>query len=235
MRLRSALSLARELGPRGIAKVLRERAWSEHRAFGLASDLTDIPPVRSPKIAVSMQPRDPREFKGRFAEELERVTGADYVEVDTRIRFCEAGMEGLHVAEDPDGRPIYAHWLIESDNQAGLHRATHGLFPELAPHEALVEGAYTFVGFRSMGALAEGARQLLVKAAEKGATRCYTYVSMGNTPALRGANHAGFDVDHVRVTTYRAGRRRIEMRPPLPEERAVWEKATAPKPSPAAA
>jgi hypothetical protein len=228
MTVRSTLSLLRQLGPRGLADVLRERAWSEHRAFGLVCDLTDIPPVRAPKIEVSMEPRDPREFRG-FLEELERVTGDDYVEVDTRTRFCDAGMAGLHVAEDPQGRPIYAQWLIDSDNQDGLHRATHGQFPHLGPDEALVEGAYTFVGYRSLGALAEGARQLLVNAAEKGATRCYTYVSMGNTPALRGVNHAGFDVDHVRVTTFRAGRRRIEMRPPQPEEWAVWEAATAPR------
>jgi hypothetical protein len=230
MRQTSTLALLRQLGLRGVAKALRERAWSTHKAFGLAGDLSDIAPARAAKIEISMEPRDPHEFTG-FADELARVSGDDYIEVDTRIRFCEAGVRELYVAADPQGRPIYAQWLVDTDNQAALHQAIPEMFPQLARDEALVEGAYAFVGFRSMGALGEGARQLLVKAADKGARRCFTYVSTGNTPALRGVRNAGFDVDHVRVTIFRGGRRRVQHRPPLPAERAVWEAATAPRPS----
>lgn len=229
MKQRSTLALLRHLGLRGLARVLRERAWSTHMAFGLAGDLSDIAPARAPKIEITMQPCDPHQFTG-FVDELARVSGDDYVEVNTRIRFCEAGVRDLYVAADPEGSPIYAHWLVDSSNQAALHQAMPGVFPYLARDEALVEGAYAFVDFRSMGAFGEGARQLLVKAADRGARRCFTYVSMGNTPALRGAKNAGFDVDHVRVTTFHGGRRRVRHRPPLPEERAMWDAATAPRP-----
>ena len=234
MRLTSMIALLRQLGPRGVARAARERAWSENLSVGLLCNLSDIRTVPAPKIDVSMQPRDPQHFSG-FADELSRVTGDDDVEEDQRIRFCEAGVTDLFVATTPEGQPIYAHWLVDHSNRAALHRVTHGMFPDLAPDEALVEGAYTFVAFRSMGALAEGARQLLVKAAERGARRCFTYVSVGNTPALRGAMHLGFEMDHVRVTTLRAGRRHVLWRSPLPRERADWEAATAPRRSPSAA
>ena len=234
MSLRSVLGVLRELGPGGIAGVVRDRAWSESASFGLVRDLHNVPGPFPTEIEVVMRPCPSRTFAG-FTEELTRVGGDDYFEVDQRVRFCQAGVEGLHVATDPEGRPIYAQWLIDSGNQSTLHAATHGQFPNLGPDEALVEGAYTFVDFRRMRAFVEGWRQLLAKAAESGATRCYTYISFGNVPSLRGAARIGFDLDHVRVTTFRAGRRRIVMRPPLPPERARWEAAIAPKPAAATA
>ncbi len=228
MTLGSKIGVLGELGPRGIAEVVRERAWSESRSFGLACDLRHLPPAFPTEIEVVMLPCAPRSFAG-FAEELSRVSGGDYLEVEQRMRFCQAGVEGLHVATDPEGRPIYAQWLVDSDNQSALHAATHGQFPNLTPDEALVEGAYTFLDFRQMRAFVEGGRQLLAKAAEHGASRCYTYISFGNVPSLRGAARVGLILDHTRVTTFRAGRRRVVRRPPLPAERTRWEEATAPR------
>jgi hypothetical protein len=228
------VTLLRRVGMRALGEILRDRAWSQSSAFGLVCDLSDVPPALSPTIDIAMEPRAPGQFTG-FSEELSRVTGDDYIEVDQRVRLCNAGVDGLHVASDPEGRPIYAQWLIDADNQAALHRATHGQFPQLAQDETLVEGAYTFVDFRRLGAMGEGSRQLLVKAAEEGAARCYTYVSIENVPSLRGVARAGFDLDHVRVTTFRLGRRHIVRRPPLTSERVLWEEATKPKqPVPAA-
>jgi hypothetical protein len=218
----------RKLGPRWFAKALRDRAWSERLSFGLVCDLSKIPPARSPKIAVVMHPCTPQQFTG-FADEFGRVSGNDSVEVDQRVLLCDAGVPGLHVATTPEGRPIYAQWLVDSGNQSAFHRATHGQFPDLAQDEALVEGAYTFVDFRRLGAMGEGTRQLLVKAAEGGGARCYTYVGIENVPSLRGVANAGFDLDHICVTAVRAGRRHVLRRPPLPRERAQWEAAVKPK------
>lgn len=228
------IALVREVGLRGLAKAVRDRAWSEGLSFGLACDLSAIPPARTPKIDVVMDPTTPQSFTG-FADELGRVTVDDYIEVDQRVRLCDAGVAGFHVATDLEGRPIYAQWLVDRANQAALHGATHGQFPDLAQDETLVEGAYTFVDFRKRGAMAEGMRQLLVKAAESGAARCYTYVAVDNVPSLRGCANAGFDLDHTRVTTSRAGRRRVLRRPPLPQEREQWEAAIKPKPRASAA
>ncbi|MDQ3723384.1 MAG: hypothetical protein M3376_10035 [Actinomycetota bacterium] len=234
MKPKAMIALLREVGPHGFVQAIRGRAWSESLSFGLACDLSDIPPARTPKIAVVMDPSTPQSFTG-FADELGRVTGDDYIEVDQRVRLCDAAVAGLHVATDPEGRPVYAQWLIDSASQDALHGATHGQFPHLAPDETLVEGAYTFVDFRKLGAMAEGMRQLLVKAEAKGAARCYTYVAIENVPSLRGCANAGFDLDHTRVTTSRAGRRRVLRRPPLPQERAQWEAAIKPKPRASAA
>ncbi len=220
--------MVRQLGPRWFAKTMRDLAWSESRSFGLVSDLRNIPPPRSPKIDVVVHPCTPQQFTG-FDDELGRVSGDDYVAVDQRQRLCDAGVTGLHVATTPEGRPIYAQWLVDTGNQAAFHRATHGPFPDLAQGQTLVEGAYTFVGFRRLGAMSEGTRQLLVKAAELGGARCYTYVGIENVPSMRGVANAGFDLDHICVTTLRAGRRHVLRRPPLPRERAWWDAAIKPK------
>lgn len=231
MKPNAMISLVREIGPRRFAQALRERAWSESLSFGLACDLSDVRPARTPKIEVVMEPTTPHGFAG-FAEELGRVSGDNYIEVNQRAQLCQAGVGGLHLATDSDGRPIYAQWLIDHGGQSALHGASRGQFPNLAQNETLVEGAYTFVDFRKMGAMAEGMRQLLAKAAVAGAARCYTYVAVDNVPSLRGCANAGFDLDHTRVTTLRAGRRRVLRRPPLPQERAQWEAAIKPKPRP---
>jgi len=48
--------------------------------------------------------------------------------------------------------------------------------------------------------MGEVTRHLLLKAAETGAAR-RIYVAVENVPSLRGGANAGFDLDHIRVTT----------------------------------
>jgi hypothetical protein len=110
---------------------------------------------------------------------------------------------------------MYAQWLIDRTSQVSLHAISNGLFPQLREDEALVEGAYTFVAFRRLGIMAEGMRQLLVKAeAVDGAARCFTYVASANVPSLRGCANAGFELDHIRITQQRVGRRRVRHQAP---------------------
>ena len=112
-------------------------------------------------------------------------------------------------------------------DQARLHRSTGGLFPPLADGEVLVEGAYTFIAFRKQGAMADGMNQLLATARSEGAHSAITYVTDDNVPSLRGCANAGFELDHVRVTTRRLGRRASRRAPLDASARAAWEKALA--------
>jgi hypothetical protein len=174
-----------------------------------------------------MKPSEPRSFRG-FADELGRVDGDDALEVASRIRMCNAGVEQLYVATDDDGEPIYAQWLIDVTNQKALHVVVPRLFPDLAPDETLVEGAYTFVRSRRTGAMADGMNQLLVEASARGARRCFTYVAAGNAPSLKGCARVGFELDHVRLTRRRLGRRSVVRQPPSPSDRSAWTTAIAP-------
>ena len=231
-RLRSfrdqARTLAKGVGSlRALAQVLARRAWSSEKSFGLVADLSDLPEPRRARVPVLMKPCEPRSFKG-FADELERVDGDDALEVASRIRMCNAGVEQLSVATDPGGEPIYAQWLIDVSNQEALHTVVPRLFPVLGPDETLVEGAYTFVRSRRTGAMADGMHQLLVAASTGGERRCFTYVSAGNAPSLKGCARVGFELDHVRLTRRRLGRRSVVRQAPNPSDRNAWTTAVAP-------
>lgn len=221
----SPLSMARELDVRELTAIARRRAWSVSMSFGLeCRDPAGSPAPRPAGIPVTMTPRDARSFTG-FHDERAAVSGGDAIEVLSRIRMCEAGVQGLHVAEAPDGRPIYAQWLIGAEEQAELHALTNGLFPQLVAGEGLLEGAYTFVAFRKLGAMSDGMHQLLDVATQQRMTRCITYVSPGNGPSLRGCANAGFTAGHARITRTGVGMRRYAFRALEPDELGAWRAA----------
>lgn len=227
-RVRSSFALIRGIGLAGIVRALGDRAWSTNISFGLACDLARVPPARPTAVAVHMRETDEKTFTG-FHAERERVAGDDYMEIDQRLRMCASCVVVLYCAFDPEGAPIFAQWLINSRTQFRLRRMTHGQFPELSESEVLAEGGYTFVDFRRLGAMGEGLRQVLCIARENGAERCVTFVTVDNLASLRGVANAGFELEHVRATVSRLGRRRVIRRAPTPEERTLWEQAITPR------
>ena len=175
-----------------------------------------------------MAPYDPESFNG-FEDELPRVSGGDAVEVAQRQGLCAAGVRTLYVAVDDSDVPIYAQWLVRRDEQDALHRATHGIFPQLGEGEALVEGAYTFLSYRRFGAMADGMHQLLVRARDSGDRKVFTYVALTNIPSLRGCANVGFVPDHVRRDTRRLGLRRVRRVPLDGLSNAIWAEAVKPR------
>lgn len=202
------------------------RAWSSSRALGLRAPLDALPDPKPAAIPVTMVATDTARFAG-FEEELRRSGEDDSLEVLGRARFCRGGVTTMYVASDEQGAPIYAQWLVTSADQDRLHAVTGGLFPPLHDGEVLVEGAYTFIAFRKLGVMADGMHQLLVIARDAGAHSAITYVTDDNVPSLRGCARAGFDLDHVRMTTRRLGIRRSVRRPLDDDARAAWQRALA--------
>ena len=223
-RLPRALGLLISVGPREFVRVCLRRIWSSTVSFGLRVDLDGLPEVRPARIAVRMEPRDTASFTG-FEDELERVSEGDAVEVAQRQSLCVAGVRTLYVAVDDSGAPIYAQWLVRGDEQEPLHRMTNGLFPQLGEGEALVEGAYTFVSARRLGAMADGMSQLLVRARDAGDRRVFTYVAEENVPSLRGCANVGFVPDHLRRNVSRLGLRRVRRVPVDESWEARWAAA----------
>ena len=211
------------VGPRSGVSVLREQLWFTKRFLGLRADLAELPESRSALLPLVMEPVTGATFKG-FADELREVTGGDYVEALLRQRLHAAGVSTLYVAVH-DGRPAYAQWLIRAEHQEALHAHAPGRYSRLAGDEVLVEGAYTFAGFRRLGAMGDCMGQLLRLAAAEGARAALTYVEAHNVPSLRGCATVGFEPDHVRESTRRLGRRGGVTRDVEQEERVLWTRA----------
>ena len=227
--LRSWADTIRELGPRGIAEIVRQRAWSDSRAFGLACECASAPEARRAKVPVVMEPMDGAVGMRHFAAELERLSGEQYRDVHTRVRMCDNGVRTLYIALDPAGEAMYAQWLVAPGDEATLQATVPGQFPNLPPQDWLVEGAYTFVNFRRLGAMGDGMHQLMMAARDAGARRVITYVSEDNVGSLRGCANAGFTLDHVRITRQRLGVRRTLWRAQDSDAQSTWAAAIAPR------
>ena len=200
-----------------VAKVAR-RVWSSEDSFGLACPLGDLPEPRAAKIPVKMERQD----LARFEQEHDLSQEEEYIRT-----WCQEGVSTLYAALDPHGEPIYLQWLLTPGDEAALHRAAPGLFPDLEPDETMVEGAYTFSNFRGQGVMGDGMHQLLELAQETGATRCLTYVPFDKVGALRGCHKVGFELDHVREARRRLNKRVYARRAPTDEERQIWTEAVS--------
>jgi L-amino acid N-acyltransferase YncA len=209
-----------------VAKVAR-RVWSSQPSFGLACALDELPEPRAARIPVKMQPQDPATFEGFVKEQEHDLTGEEAEFIRQRVEMCREGVRTLYVAFDPEGEVIYTQWLLMPGDEALLHRAAPGYFPDLAQEETLVEGAYTFTNFRGHGAMGDGMHQLLELARMSGARRCLTYVGFDNVASLRGCHKVGFELDHVRETRRRLNMRIFARREPTAEERRVWTEAVS--------
>jgi hypothetical protein len=213
------------VGFAGTVGLLREQVWWTKTFLGLRCDLARLPPVRTAKVPITMEPTSTSLFRG-FDQELTRSRGTDYVELLLRKDLCDSGVQELYVAYS-DAKPAYAQWLIRAKDEDLLHRHAPGRFNHLAPDEVLVEGAFTFAAFRRMGAMVDGMAQLLQIAAQEGASSALTYVAIDNVPSLRGCANVGFDLDHVRVSVRRLGRRSTFTHDPDAAANVAWETATA--------
>jgi hypothetical protein len=224
--IRNAPSHLRRVGRETTFEVLREQIWWKKWFLGLSCELNALPEVRPAAFDLRMVPAKLSEFDG-FEHELRSARGRDYVELLLREQLRKAAVETLFVGA-VDGVPAYVQWLIRPSDQHLIHAQTPG-HPQLAADEVLLEGAYTFDGFRRMGAMADGMAQLLVVARDEGMRRAFTYVPANNIPSLRGCAAVGFDVDHSRWSIRRLGRRRTEMRVLDDDARAVWVAAVKPR------
>jgi hypothetical protein len=214
----------RRAGYRTTLSVLGEQVWWTKCFLGLRCDLRNLPDIRSAKIALTMKPYPAGEFQG-FTDELPRSHGDDYVELMLRVGLCEAGVQTLYVAES-DGRPAYAQWLIRQSDEDVIRSHSPGRYDRLRNGEVLLEGAYTFIDFRRLGAMGDGMAQLLHMARAEGAHSAITYVASDNVPSLRGCANVGFELDHARWSVRRLGRRKSVTRDVDSRARESWAHAT---------
>jgi hypothetical protein len=227
MRQVDPLQLLRQAGIRVASKGAADRLSSRRVYLGLRCELAELPERRLASVPLQMTARDASVFDG-FTTELRSATGNDYVQVLLRAWMCRSDVRTLYVAETDGGQPIYAQWLVRQPDQWRLQADTPDAHDTLADGEVLLEGAYTFVAFRGVGAMADGMWQLLRIARDEGAVAAITYVRDDNIPSLRGCARAGFVLDHVRVNSTRLGRGRSARTEIAPVAQQAWDAAVGP-------
>lgn len=222
---RRSLAAARHVGPRQTAQVLRRRVWSSEVSFGLRADLTRLREGVPAGVPVRMEHVESG-GSGVFLGALETAVGSEHLELQNRSLMCDAGVGDLFLARSAGGEPIYAQWLIHGGGQDAMHDLRPGLYPRLDDEEALLEGAYTFAGFRGQGAMVDGMHQLLVRARDLGLRSARTFVAAGYSPSLKGCLRLGFRLTELRHDRRRLGIRSNAFVPVEAAEKVEWAQVT---------
>ena len=225
---REALGHVRGLGVVVAARAVLAQAWAVKQELELACAVAERPQLPSARVEVEMVETDPTSFDG-FDDELRHATGLEYGQALRRLLVCRAGIRGLHVASDEDGRPMYAQWLLDSRERDRLRARMAGPWRALQQDEAIVEFAYTFREHRGKGVMAAGMGALVEIGARRGAGRVFTYVRPDNIPSLRGCAKVGFLPSAVVSTSFRLGFHRVRFTDVDDETSAQWASAVAPR------
>ncbi|GIL02945.1 MAG: hypothetical protein BroJett030_28440 [Alphaproteobacteria bacterium] len=183
-----------------VAGRLRLGLFSRSMRYGLSRDLAK--PIETPSAKI------PIEVRPMVDADLDLLLDADTAEGDSREKtelawrraFVNKGARGGFVAVDlRDGRPCYMQWLFGAADNDLVQRL--GSFPLLAPHEALLENAYTPLRYRGLGIMSAAMARIAERAADFGASQVLTFVDDDNIASLKGCQRAGFfpHMAHYRV------------------------------------
>ncbi len=177
-----------------IERRLREGPFARATRYGLRRDL-DVPfdPPEA-KIPLTMRPLEQADMMALFPAESTGRDAAEFGEAASRLGLAEKAPDRGLVAVDPaTGSPCYVQWLLGPQDNDIVRRI--GGFPELAPDEALLEGAYTPPAYRGLKIMPAAMAAFAERARELGARYVITFVDVGNVPSLKGCQRAGFYPD----------------------------------------
>src|SRR6476660_478665 len=199
-------------GRRRVWQGVRVRLYSRREAVGLRRDLSVplmAPPAKIPLIVRPLRPDDDLSF---IAEVPELAPQAARQRIDQRL-LLTADIPTCWIAIDPDGTACYMQWLIAPRDNALVRARWGGLFPELQPDEALLEGAYTADSHRGQGIMSHAMARISERARDLGAQHVITFVGLENVASLKGCERAGFAPYVKRGDSWSLFHRRVRFQP----------------------
>ena len=217
----TARAVARRVGVRRVIDVATKRQpyRSEWVALGLRRDLTVPFPAPAAKIPLTVRPLELRDYAALFDPDNSAQLGDEWALRKNRGQLAAQGVGQPFVAVTESDDPCYVQWLLSPADNELLRTHFKGIFPRLAPDEALLEGAYTPAHYRGKGIMPAAMARIAELGAALGARWVVTFVSADNIPSLKGCDRAGF-TPYVRRVERWNGLRRTVTFTPLNEETA---------------
>jgi RimJ/RimL family protein N-acetyltransferase len=164
--------------------------------YGLNRDLAV--PIANPaaKIPILVRRLEPRDVAALLSYDAAAASaqekGQEKAEVAVRRNFLAKGAQNGFVAIDQrNGAPCYVQWLFGARDNAFVSQLKG--FPVLAPHQALLENAYTPPAYRGFGIMSAAMALIAERGAEIGARHVLTFVGLDNIASLKGCQRAGFN------------------------------------------
>src|SRR5271166_4327881 len=168
------------------------RLYGRSTSYGLRRDL-DLP-FAAPMAKIPIFVRGLVQADIPFLlPDTSAMDSATSWELRVRQAHLESGIPQCYVAIDQrTDAPCYFQWLMGAAHNSEIQAFFQGSFPELMPNEALLENAYTPVGYRGMGIMSAAMAQIAEQALKIGARHVITFVDRHNVPSLKGCKKAGF-------------------------------------------
>jgi GNAT superfamily N-acetyltransferase len=196
-----------------LRRALGTRLHSETFAVGLRRDL-DCPFVHpAAKLPLVIRPLRSDDDLSILNIDQSGLASEVLFERLSQRRLINAGQPTCWVAIAPDDKVCYMQWLVAPSDNDRIRAQWDDLFPQLAPGEALLEGAFTGDAYRGQGIMAHAMSRIAVAARDFGARWVHTFVGVTNTPSLKGCKKAGFVPFQQRSENWWLLRRRVAFTP----------------------
>jgi len=173
-------------------KNIKNRLFNRWTSIGFQRQLSQILPMPTAKIPISVRPLKPKDIQKLFR--IHKGAAPDDVAIiRERQEMIDAGLTKCFVAVTDDNIPCYMQWLISSESNQQVRSFFKGRFPKLERNEMLLEGAFVPPAFRGMGIMPAAMAMITEQARKYKADRVITFVEHNNIPSLKGCRRAGFD------------------------------------------
>jgi len=191
---------------------LRRWLYSTVDYFGLCRDLAhpyDSPEVRMP---VTIRAADHKDITTLLRLDRPGITGQGMFERLQRLHLYKAHFGTCYVAVTADNSPCYMQWAFDASENSQIQAYFRGVFPLLAPDEALFQLPFTLEAYRGLGIMPYAMSQVAASLAASGVRMVIAFVARPRTPSLRGFQKAGFKPYVLRTDTWRLFRQKITFR-----------------------
>ncbi|HEY7688802.1 MAG TPA: GNAT family N-acetyltransferase [Dongiaceae bacterium] len=173
-------------------RAVLNRLHSSWDAVGLRRDLATPLEAPAAAIGIRVRPLEQKDIPLILEVTDPQLSEEEKWERVKRRHMLDAGFGTCFVAATDDDKPCYMQWLITSRDNDKLHNYFSGLFPKLAPNEALLEGAFTPEAYRGKRIMQAAMAQIAEKGEGVGARYVITFVGFDNIASLKGCARAGF-------------------------------------------
>lgn len=193
-------------------QLVATRLHSHTRFYGLRHDLHEPTVVPAARINVDIRPLANGDDLSFLEPDPTLDRNLNWVRQEQR-RLVDARIPTCWVAVAEGNRIAYMQWLIGPSQNRRIQARWGGLFPQLAPNEALLEGAYTPEDFRGMGIMPHAMARITEAARELDVRYVITFVKEDNIPALKGCKKSGYTPHLERRHDWFMLRRRVAFAP----------------------
>ncbi len=183
-----------------VARHLTLGPYSKRISIGLRRDLAVAVDPPTAKIPVRLRDFRQDDIPALFPAGGGAAAEGERADVEWRLRAAAHGVLPSRcyvLVDERSGRPCHIQWLTAPGYGDAIRRS--GALPRLAADEAMLENAFTPVGFRGLGIMAAAVHLIAECARVLGMRHLLAFVDEDNAASLKAAERAGLTPWSIRT------------------------------------